>query len=295
MCRLFNCGLWISVSLLLCGPVAFTSDMSTQNLLPNATVVKNQEDKEWDSPFLQLRASLPSYLQPIRPYTLVTHAEDYHHMPKPRHCRPSRLQRLLGSSFDPFWMSIDEPAEVSQGSQPLLRDGDSLRAKSDNYNPFKEKFNLSSSPELREATANHRHKLEEEAAELDLSPLPSDVASSVRGWLVRSAVCALHHRWVDLGPTFWPRWLRQTDCEKPDGKRSCSFPRGMECVRAQTTQLKILAWHCMEMRDGGDRSTSADGEMSDGGTEMERGDAKMSCLWRQVPYHVVTACMCSCK
>uniref|UniRef100_A0A4W6F3X0 Noggin n=1 Tax=Lates calcarifer TaxID=8187 RepID=A0A4W6F3X0_LATCA len=188
--------------------------------LPNVTVVQDQEDTGWDSPFLQLRASLPSFSQPIRPYTLLTNTEDYHYMPKPRHRRPSRLLRLLGSSFDPFWMSIEQPSEAS-GS-----DGDGR--------PF-------------------------------LS-LPLDVASSLQFWLVRSAMCELHFKWTDLGPAFWPRWLRQTDCQRSNGGRSCSFPSGMECVRAQTTNIKILAWHSMKR-----------------------------CLWRQVPYPVVTACTCSCK
>uniref|UniRef100_A0A3Q1EUI5 Noggin-2-like n=1 Tax=Acanthochromis polyacanthus TaxID=80966 RepID=A0A3Q1EUI5_9TELE len=197
-------------------------------LLPNVTVVQDQEDADWDSPFLKLRASLPSYSQPIRPYSLQTRAEDYFYLPKPRHRRPSRLLRLLGSSFDPFWMSIDQPSEASEGSRPL------------------------------------RQKLQKEAAELDLGSLPSDVVSSVRSWLVRSATCELHYRWVDLGPAFWPRWLRQTDCERADGERSCSFPSGMKCV-------------------------------SDGSKEMETGEAEKRCLWRQMPYPVVTACLCSCK
>uniref|UniRef100_A0A3B4ZNK6 Noggin n=1 Tax=Stegastes partitus TaxID=144197 RepID=A0A3B4ZNK6_9TELE len=189
---------------------------------------------------------------------------NYFYMPKPRHRRPSRLLRLLGPSFDPFWMSIDQPSE--------------------------EKFNLSSS-ELRDAAASHRQKLEKEAAELDLSSLPSDVSNSVRSWLVRSATCDLHYRWVDLGPTFWPRWLRQTDCEQADGEKSCSFPGGMKCVRAQTTHIKILAWHCIEIRDG---SRGIKEERSDGSKEMETGEALKRCLWRQIPYPVVTVCVCSC-
>ncbi|XP_008276125.1 noggin-2-like, partial [Stegastes partitus] len=268
---------------LLHGSAAFTSNISTQNLLPNATAGQDQEDADWDSSFLQLRASLPSYSQPIRPYSLLPQAEDYFYMPKPRHRRPSRLLRLLGPSFDPFWMSIDQPSEALEGSQPLQHG-------LPNYTIFKEKFNLSSS-ELRDAAASHRQKLEKEAAELDLSSLPSDVSNSVRSWLVRSATCDLHYRWVDLGPTFWPRWLRQTDCEQADGEKSCSFPGGMKCVRAQTTHIKILAWHCIEIRDG---SRGIKEERSDGSKEMETGEALKRCLWRQIPYPVVTVCVCSC-
>ena len=286
MPRPFNCLCWISVSVLLYGSASPTSNVSTQIQLPNVT--EDEDDTGWDSAFLQLRASLPSYSQPVRPYTLLTNAEDYHYMPKPRHRRPSRLMRLLGSSFDLFWMSVERPSEASGGhgeGQPL---GNSSL-------PARKKFNLSASPELREAAAKHRQELEKEAADLDLSSLPSHVTSSVRDWLVRSATCGLSYQWVDLGPAFWPRWLRQTDCGGSDGRQSCSFPGGMECVRAQTAHIKILAWHCLDIRDGDDGQRKIKADRSDGSNEMGTGGVLKRCIWRQVPYPVVTACTCSCK
>ncbi len=276
---------------------AFPFNISTMNQPPDVTDVEDEKDSGWDSPFLQLRANLPSYSQPIRPYTLLTNTEDYHRMPKPRHLRPSRLLRLLGSSFDLFWMSIEQPSEASGGhheGQLLLR-GDKLPDKLPNYTTAREKLNLSASTELREAAARHRLKLEKEAADLDLGSLPSYVATSVRNWFVHSATCGLSYEWVDLGPTFWPRWLRQTDCERSDGVRSCSFPVGMECVRAQTADIKILAWHCYETREGGDGSDGIKADKSYGSTDMETGGVMTRCKWRPVPYPVVTACTCSCK
>lgn len=277
-----SCGVclcWISLSVLQYGSEAVAPNISTQGRHPNVTFV---QDAGWDTPFLQLRASLPSYSQPIRPYTLLTNAEDYHYMPKPRHRRPSRLLRLLGSSFDPFWMSIEQPPEASGGHS----DGNSLPA---NYT--REKFDLSASPQLKQAAAKQQQRLEREAADLDLGSLSSHVGSSVRDWFVHSATCGLTYQWVDLGPAFWPRWLRQTDCEKSDGVQSCSFPVGMECVRAQTTHINILAWHCLEISEV--RGIKAD--RSDSSTEMGTGEAMKRCLWRQVPYPVVTSCTCSCK
>ncbi|MED6238685.1 hypothetical protein ATANTOWER_027554 [Ataeniobius toweri] len=180
--------------------------------LPNRTVDKSQEDMDWDSLFLHLRASLSSYAQSVRPYNLVTNAEAYDSNPKPRYHHPFRLFRRLGSNFDPFWMSVDQPLEAASG-------------------------NLLS------------------------------------GWLTNSAMCKLHHQWVDLGPAFWPRWLRQTDCERSEKERSCSFPREMKCVRAHTAQIKILAWICLEIRDG---SKNLKGEKCDS-TETETTKAvKMS-------------------
>ncbi|XP_060907870.1 noggin-2-like [Labrus mixtus] len=285
-----NC-LWIYVSLLY-GSAVFSSNISAHNQLPNVTLGQDVKDKGMDSSFLQLRVSLTSYLQPIRPYTLMTRTEDYQYLPKPRHRRLSQLLHLLGSSYDVFWMSIEQPSEGpgGQGDRNSLLRGFHLPANLPNKTTAKENFNLSDSPELREAAANQHLKLEEEATDLDLSSLSSDVARSARDWLVRSATCELSYQWVDLGPAFWPRWLRQTDCKKSDGGQSCSFPSGMECVRAKTFHIKILAWHCFDIRgDDGPRRIKAD--KSDGSTVIRT----KRCLWRQVSYPVVTACKCSCK
>lgn len=262
--------LWVSASVLY-GCAAFLFNSSAQHRPLNVTEAEEKENA-WESAFLQLRASLPSYSQPIRPYTLLANIEDYHYMPKPTERRASRLLRLLGSSLDLFWMSIEKPSEVS-GSHP------------DDFVP------LHGDKRLEKAAALNQQKLEKEAEALELCFLPPQVASSVRAWLVHSAICRLRHRWVDLGPAFWPRWLRQTDCESWDGGRSCSFPGGMECVRAKTTHVKILAWHCSESR-GEDGSR---GNKSDVRTGAEMGEVMKRCVWRQVPYPVVTACMCSCK
>lgn len=268
MMRHFNCGVWIFLSLLFYESSGFISNASAQNLLLNVTVFEDEDNSDFQSAFLQLRANLPSFSQPLRPYTLLTNAEDYHYMPKPRHRRPSRLLRLLGSSFDPFWMSTEKPSDASEDNstgKPLLLPGDTR---------------------LKEAEASHRLMLEKEAADLDLGPLPSHVASLVRNWLVRAATCRLSYQWVDLGPAFWPRWLRQTDCERSDGEQRCSFPGGMECVRAQTADIKILAWHCLDIGERGIKGDRA---------EIGTGEVMKRCVWRKVSYPVVTACSCSCK
>lgn len=251
------------------GCAAFLSNGSAQHRPLNLSDAEENE-KAWESPFLHLRASLPSYSQPIRPYALLTHVEDYHYMPRITHREASRLLRLLGSAFDPFWMSAEKPPEGS-GSHRVP--------------PHRHR-------RLKKAAALHQQKLEKEAAALDLSSLPPQVASSVRAWLVHSSTCRLRHRWVDLGPAFWPRWLRQTDCERSDGGQSCSYPGGMECVHAQTAYIKILAWHCLENREVGDGTR---GNESDARIVTEMGKVVKRCVWRRVPYPVVTACACSCK
>uniref|UniRef100_A0A8C3BGA5 Noggin n=1 Tax=Cairina moschata TaxID=8855 RepID=A0A8C3BGA5_CAIMO len=200
---------------------------------------------------------------PVRPYSLSLSPEDYRYAPKPRHLRPGRLRRLLGSAFDPFWMSSEEPA----GRNATATTTEDLE---------------SQSRELAEGTGRYRRKLWREAEGLELPtllpPMPglppelaAVVAKRLRQWLVERAACRLASSWVDLGPVFWPRWVRHTACQpEPSG---CSWPPGMACRPAQLTQLKLLAWHCWAPRPPG----------------------PPHCAWRQIPYPVVVACKCSCR
>lgn len=275
-------------------------------MIPNQEQVRSetpvgQKDTDFDDvSFLRTRSSsFVSSSQPIRPYSLSMNEGDYHYAPKPKHLRHNRLLRILGSSFDPFWMSIERPAEArvdtdASAGQTASRGDPPAPPASSNYTT-NEGFNFGASPELTEGAARYQRKLQNDAEDLDLSELPADVASTLRDWLVRSATCGMRYQWVQLAPVFWPRWLRHTDCEKSGGSRSCSFPSGMACRQAQTTQIKILAWHCWSSEERG-----GDGLRGMAGIDRETvvvgtGVAGRKCLWRQVPYPVVTACKCSCK
>lgn len=275
-------------------------------MIPNQEQVRSetpvgQKDTDFDDvSFLRTRSSsFVSSSQPIRPYSLLMNEGDYHYAPKPKHLRHNRLLRILGSSFDPFWMSIERPAEArvdtdASAGQTASRGDPPAPPALPNYTT-NEGFNFGASPELTEGAARYQRKLQNDAEDLDLSELPADVASTLRDWLVRSATCGMRYQWVKLAPVFWPRWLRHTDCEKSGGSRSCSFPSGMACRQAQTTQIKILAWHCWSSEERG-----GDGLRGMAGIDRETvvvgtGVAGRKCLWRQVPYPVVTACKCSCK
>ncbi|KAM6137969.1 noggin-1-like [Pterocles gutturalis] len=203
---------------------------------------------------------------PVRPYSLSLSPEDYRYSPKPRHLRLGRLRRLLGSAFDPFWMATEEP-RGRNGSIP--------------------EENLESlSQDLADGAGRYRRKLWREAEGLELPALlppgpglpprlppelPAALARRLQQWLVERASCRLTSAWVDLGPVFWPRWVRHTACET--GPPGCSWPPGMTCRPAQLTHIKLLAWHCWAPRSPG----------------------PPHCAWRQIPYPVVTACKCSCR
>ncbi|KFR08883.1 Noggin, partial [Nipponia nippon] len=161
---------------------------------------------------------------PVRPYSLSLSPEDYRYSPKPRHLRPGRLRRLLGSAFDPFWMAAEEP-RGRNGSVP----------------------------------------------EENLESLSRDLAEGAGRYRRPPAACRLTSTWVDLGPVFWPRWVRHTACET--STPGCSWPPGMTCRPAQLTHIKLLAWHCWAPQSPG----------------------PPQCAWRQIPYPVVAACKCSCR
>lgn len=209
-----------------------------------------EERREPADPAAHLLRGRPS--APVRPYSLSLSPEDYHYSPKPRHLRPGRLRRLLGSAFDPFWMATEEPR--SRNGSVLEENLESL------------------SRDLAEGAGRYRRKLWREAEGLELPPeLPGDLARRLRQWLVERAACRLTSAWVNLGPVFWPRWVRHTTCET--GPPGCSWPPGMSCRPAQITHIKLLAWHCWAPGPPG----------------------PPHCAWRQIPYPVVSACKCSCR
>ncbi|XP_020643287.3 noggin-1-like [Pogona vitticeps] len=201
-----------------------------------------------------------------KPYSLSLSPDDYHHyLPKPKRLRTSRLMKLLGSSYDPFWMSIEEPQDQNASLEGLG----------------------TLNQELAEHTMQFQKKLFQETEGLDLSGLltsenriPHNLSQTIihhfQQWLVDTATCHLTSSWVDMGSIFWPRWIRHTDCDLTYG--GCSWPRGMTCKPAKVTHIRLLAWHCWINRD----------------QSQSPGRSLQQCSWRQIPYPVVAACKCTC-
>ncbi|KAM9324513.1 noggin-like [Gastrophryne carolinensis] len=226
------------------------SDQTADSRRPD----ENQADPDMGS----LRKRLSSG---TRPYSLSLSPLDYHYSPKPKHLHVPRLLRLLGASFDPFWMSVEKPVHNDTNGH---------------FSAF--------SQDLLEGANRYRKKLTQEAQNIDFGSLKLSeelsanssllLLNDLRQWLVQKASCKLTSTWVDLGPVFWPRWVRHTNCD--ESNNSCSWPPGMSCRQAQITQIKLLAWHCWMHVAG-------------------KGWTSQKCMWRQVPYPVVAACKCTCK
>jgi len=83
----------------------------------------------------------------------------------------------------------------------------------------------------------------------------------VQKYLAAYSYCPVHYQWRDLGLRFWPRWIREGDCNDGQGTtgymkkngndarendvtRSCSFPPGMTCKPQKSSIKTILWWHC---------------------------------------------------
>lgn len=224
---------------------------------------KSLESSQYN-PDVNLIRSKPS--NQARPYSLSLSPDDYHYSPKPKRLRTPRLMKMLGSSFDPFWMSLEDPRSRNTSLEELG----------------------TLSEDLAEHTARFKNKLLQEAQGLDLPDLltsedgvPHNQSQALKHrfqqWLVDSATCRLTSSWVDMGPIFWPRWVRHTDCDPMHA--GCSWPPGMTCQHAQVTHIKLLAWHCWASKD----------------EAVGPRKPPQQCAWRQIPYPVVAACKCSCQ
>ncbi|XP_073975938.1 noggin-like [Rhodnius prolixus] len=91
--------------------------------------------------------------------------------------------------------------------------------------------------------------------------VPSKLRRKLRQLLWALTACPVGHRWRDLGPRFWPRWLKEGHCPSS----SCSVPAGMKCRPSATVHKSLLRWHC-----------------------------RKSCGWIKVQYPIVSECSCSC-
>ncbi|KAA3682074.1 uncharacterized protein DEA37_0000091 [Paragonimus westermani] len=73
--------------------------------------------------------------------------------------------------------------------------------------------------------------------------LPESQLAAFRNWLIDKATCEMDYIWEDLGPLFWPRWIRRGVCINRQG-HSCSWPPGMKCRPSGSRALQLLHWKC---------------------------------------------------
>ena len=180
--------------------------------------------------------------------------DDLTNVPRPKDLNNNKLLRRLESEFDSRWMSVDAPVpgEASE---------------------------MESNPVNSETPA----WLLTELTNLNLTRTPNYVAavpesrSALEMWLLERASCPVRYNWEDIGPLFWPPWVKHGKCVA----RQCSWPSGMKCVPGETNTITLLRWHCMP----------ASPEVE----EDEKSNWKRkNCRWIKVPYPIMSECVCSC-
>ncbi|XP_022162706.1 noggin-like [Myzus persicae] len=138
--------------------------------------------------------------------------------------------------------------------------------------------------------------------------LPAQYQEMMRTWLVHRSSCPVEYGWVDLGKSFWPRWIKQGRCGRSE-TMSCSWPPGMSCMPSSIRVLNLLRWHCwlknrknkkknrerLELAFNKTRGHGARGRRAVGQRKSKKKDDKFRCLWIKVPYPVTEDCTCSCR
>ncbi|XP_067141498.1 noggin-like [Centruroides vittatus] len=190
--------------------------------------------------------------------------------PRPKQMNPEYLKELLGDNFDPKYMSIEEPNVAEEVESEVPDD----RFQMIHMRKEMKKFNLTQ--ELVEAG------------------IPSDVFEVIEKWLYKRGSCPLVHKWHNIGPFFWPPWIRRAECLEK--YTFCSWPNGMHCVPATNIGLTVLRWQCKERRRKakGRKTARWASDLSSTVRFSGKRRPKMRCQWVHANYPVTNECMCTC-
>ncbi|XP_026285386.1 noggin-2-like [Frankliniella occidentalis] len=125
-------------------------------------------------------------LQQLLPLKMWANPRRSQLRPRRKDLREDTLLNILGEDYQPGWMRWSRAA----GSQEY---------------PVEERAAVRALRDLVDG--------EESPPDLRLpAGLTSEARALVKAWLVRRATCPVRFVWADLGPYFWPRWLRRGEC-----------------------------------------------------------------------------------
>ncbi|XP_026869170.1 noggin-3 [Electrophorus electricus] len=142
--------------------------------------------------------------------------------PKERDLNETELRSILGSHFDPHFMSVTSPEDKYAVSDDL------------------------NDSEMRQRPTGTMPK-EIKAMEFEIhgKKLGKKLRRKFQLWLWNYMFCPVVYTWQDLGNRFWPRYVKVGSCYN---KRSCSIPEGMVCKPARSAHFTILRWRCLTRR-----------------------------------------------
>jgi noggin len=194
--------------------------------------------------------------------------------PRGKHLKAARLAKKMGDDFNPTWMSVERPAGGTYNLKVSLPDATVAEL-------MEQVSDLDIESDIRQLLGeneDHRHE-----------PTVSRAVGAFQQWLIKKSSCPVLFQWADLGEYFWPRYVRQGECqakEKKEGQNgganSCSWPRGMSCNPADAEVLQLLRWHCS-------RRKTPD---LLGLTVRQKIRKTYKCRWIKVPYPVTSSCRC---
>jgi len=201
--------------------------------------------------------------------------------PKEKDLNETELRAILGSHFDPLFMSVGPPPEEDRR---YVVAGGGSSSSSSNTNNNEEEEDAGGDAEMMMMMMMMRQQQQQQ--QKPTGPMPKEIRAMefevqqgkkqkpgkklrrrLQLWLWSYAFCPVVHAWTDLGHRFWPRYVRAGSCYK---KRSCSVPEGMLCKPAKSAHLTVLRWRCVQRKGG------------------------LRCAWIPVQYPVISECKCSC-
>ncbi|XP_061411334.1 noggin-2-like [Lethenteron reissneri] len=196
--------------------------------------------------------------------------------PKAKDLDERVLRRLLGSHFDPTFMSVAAPGEVrARGLAKNASEPGEPHARTPQHG------RVAAAAAAAAASAAWRDRvMPSEIRDMDFAraawPDPRGSRAGALGRKARRKMqlflwaytqCPVAYAWKDLGARFWPRYVREGSCQSG---RSCSIPAGMSCKAQRSTSKAILRWYC-------------------------RGwGAHRNCTWLKIQYPIIAECRCSC-
>jgi len=194
--------------------------------------------------------------------------------PRGKHMKSSRLMKKMGADFQSSWMSVERPTPNDfHRSEQISLAGDQVAMLMEQVS------DLDIETEIREMMGEE---------ETEHEPTVSRAVGAFQQWLVKKSSCPVQFEWEDLGEFFWPRYVRQGECQQGGlgmshhHRTSCSWPRGMNCNPADAEVLQILRWHCR-------RRKTPD---LLGLTTRQKIRKSYKCRWIKVPYPVTSSCKC---
>lgn len=196
--------------------------------------------------------------------------------PRRKHTDPEHLRELLGGYFDSQWMSVDEPSQKEAAPHVnYIISSDSLQHQE--LGKHLQELNLT-------------HEFLEGGGE-KLSQDRHSIAV-IEKWLLRKATCPVVYAWEDVGPMFWPRWIKRGECLNKRG--TCSWPPGMYCVPTGTSTLHLLRWQCRLPKGKGRRRPNKQNPKKDWKKQTDPNQLNLRCHWIRIPYPITSECACTC-